>query len=95
MPGFDELIANLTARDDLPDLYAVTSLGKLRLTTAPSFVEESKHPCIWILVVKPAGNCSVAFVPPGARRASAEKRCAPDDLISTLELFLLRLALEH
>jgi hypothetical protein len=93
VPGLERLVLHLANRQDLPDLYAVTSMGKLRLTTAPSFADENKHPVIGILKLE-SGQCAVAFFPPRSTRPSAEKECSPDDLISTVELFLLRLRLE-
>jgi hypothetical protein len=93
IPGLDRLVHHLGSRHDLPDLYAVTSHGNLRLTTATSFVDESKHPTIHIGKMK-NGNLAVAFVPPRSNRPSAEKQCEPDQLISTVELFLLRVKLE-
>lgn len=92
IPGFDKLVQHLCKMEGMPNLYAVTSLGTLRLTTAESFLDAGKHPAITIL--RTGAYYDVAFFPPNSKRASAWKACSPEDLIPTVELLLLRVALE-
>jgi len=70
-------------------LYAVTSLCKLRFTTAHV---ENKH--AYVAVLERDGEFAVVYAPKGARVASATRICKYEELFDVVELYLMRLVME-
>ena len=84
--GMVELLTAL-ARGPLADrVWAVTTLNALRLTTAPSYLEEEEHPTVW--VGKNGEEFEVSGAAPGARHMSRLVRCDIRTLTKTVEDFM-------
>lgn len=94
-PGYEAIARMLEAlrASDIDGLFAVTSLGVLRLTTAPSWLAEDRHPSVDVVARK--GGHVVSFALPGARCSTSSTECDERTLLSTVEMHLLRLFREH
>jgi len=94
-PGYEAIAHMLEALAsyDIDGLFAVTSLGVLRLTTAPTWLAEDRHPSVDVVARK--GSYVVSFASPGARRSASSTECDGGTLLSTVEMHVLRLFREH
>lgn len=70
-------------------IYAVTSLGNLRFTTAPDYREEAGHAAVW--VVPHGDSFSVAYSRAGEREAHSTAFSPAAGLEATVRAFLMRL----
>jgi hypothetical protein len=77
---------------ELPgEVYAVTSLGELSLTTAPGDGQRDAHDSIWVGVA--GRGYAVSYFEAGNRCAVGGRRCKEDELPLVVETYLLRLLL--
>ena len=90
--ALEHLLEALAARQELVGISAVTSLGKLRFTRAPTWSAKGR----WseVPVLQTGARFLVAFVPAGASHACAARECLLSELLEVVDLYLLRLVLE-
>jgi hypothetical protein len=89
------LLGDLQRREDLPDrVYAVTSLGRLRLTTAPDGLQEDRHAFIFVGLARQGSRFFASYFPAGCRHSRWGRDCREEELPHLVECLLLRLLLE-
>ena len=83
------LLETLSSRPWASDVFAVTSLGHLRLTTG-SYLEQEKHGCLFINALS---SCEVGltYCAPHHSEPDADIRCGFDQAPAKIELLLIRL----
>ncbi len=85
-----ELLRWLRSNAGERELYAFTTLGKLNFTTSSNYMEGHDHP--HVAVLRRGSEYSVAYFRPGDQVPSATiNDVAEDELIDTVQRFLLRL----
>jgi hypothetical protein len=90
-PGLLRLLAHIQAQAFADKVFAVTSLGHLRLTTGESYAMEEEHD---VIAINPSGDgYSVAYVEAGRSRATTSRLCSGKELADVVECYLLRLLL--
>ncbi len=78
---------------EFPDeLYVTTSLGQLRLTTAPDYLQDKKHDAVG--VIDYGYEYVVAYIEAGSNYASASRICKEKELYDVVQCYLIRLFLQ-
>ena len=87
------LLAELSKKPYASNLYAVTSLGHLRLTTATSWQEGEKHDCIFVSHRYDAGKLviTLSYVEKNSRKSTADRRCATEEAAGYVDLYVIKL----
>jgi hypothetical protein len=87
------LLTELSQKTYTSNLWAVTSLGKLRLTTASTWEEAENHDCIFIGHQYEAGKLviTISYVEKNCRKSTADRRCAPEEAAGYVYLYAIRL----
>jgi hypothetical protein len=87
------LLTELSQKTYASNLWAATSLGKLRLTTVPKWEEAENHDCISIGQLYDAGKLVIAisYVEKNCRKSPANRRCAPEEAAGYVDLYAIRL----
>ncbi|MCP4548382.1 MAG: hypothetical protein GY835_18125 [bacterium] len=86
------LLERLAREEYASKVYAATSLGMLRLTTAPDFSVEDRHGSVGVRTYDK--HFVVAYIEAGKHKATVSRVCSEEDLMDVVGLYLLRLLLE-
>jgi hypothetical protein len=81
-----ELLDALSGEPFAGRVWAVTTHNNLRLTTAPSYKDETRHGAIWILTVKE--GISVSYFRPSSLVASESMKCSETDALEVIRRFV-------
>lgn len=92
VPAFETLLEALAQIPELADVYAVTSLGRLRFSMAPTFAEESAHSLVRVSVSK--NDFGVALYVRGIAEPVSQRGGPIHDLIPVVKHYLMRLLYE-
>ena len=87
-PALVRVLEGLRGRQFASKVFAVTSLGHLRLTTAPDFTRQEAHDFV---AVEPN---YVGYFEAGCRKSAAGRWCREEELPDVVECYLLRLLLQ-
>jgi hypothetical protein len=87
------LLVDLSKKPYASNLWAVTSLGHLRLTTANSYRDCEKHDCIHVGRRNDAGKLviTISYVEKNRRKSTADRQCAPEETVGYVNLYAIRL----
>jgi hypothetical protein len=87
------LLNELSSQEYAGKIFAVTSLGNLRLTTAPDYTQADRHD---VVAIKCRGDeYVVGYIEARSSKASPATICREDELKSVVERYLLRLLLHR
>ena len=85
------LLRDLSVKEFAAGLFAVTSLGRLKLTRAPSYDREEQYDVVAILVR--GSEFAVSYLPRRGNGEPVTAICKADELPGVVERFLIRLVL--
>lgn len=81
-----QLLDALSGESFAERVWAATTHNKLRLTTAPSYKDETSHGAIWIFPVRE--GISLSYVGPGSRVTSESLTCSDADAVELVRQFV-------
>ncbi len=87
------LLADLSGRDYAGQVFAVTSLHKLRLTTAPTWQESEQHDCVFLGLGRDLGTFTVSYLHRSEREAGG-RACPAAEVGGLVDLYVYRLLTE-
>lgn len=91
-----QLLSRLRNKPYAEKVYAVTSIGRLFLTTQSSYKDSEKHFGFQVAEKRDAGKTLIVFSQhnDGRRKPNAECQCSLEEAVDYIDLYVMRMLLE-